>query len=482
MKKTFTTVMPDRIGAFLEANRLVSGLGLNITRVSYNKAVDVHMLFIEVEGEEEQLILAERQLRELGYLREDRYRGSVLLVEFSLKDEPGTLSPVLELIRQYELNISFISSCTDGSGYQAFKMGLFVENGREVSQFMHEAALLCPVRVIDYNPNERILDNTVFYITFAGEISEKLSLDDDQKRSLIVQSNAIMQMLDERNGTPSKTFEYIRLFADYLARARHDGYRPRISRLRTESGLDILNLEPPCGSNTTVIFCGGRLLCVDSGFRLYHREWKEVLEREIPGFDGMKKDLVLSHGDVDHAGCADEFDRVYASGTCCVNFIRENSGMAAIREDNPIHAPYVVISKILSDYIPPDADSFTVIGESTAVSDIDGSMPLRYAGNFSYPEGAPVLDFEIYEGAGGHVRGEIVLVERKHRIAFTGDIYVNVKNTIQTDFNRLAPYLMTSVDTDAALAKAERSALAAVLGEGKWTVFGGHGAMMELVL
>ena len=46
MKQTFTTVMPDRIGAFLEASRVFAALGLNITRVSYNKAVDVHTLFI----------------------------------------------------------------------------------------------------------------------------------------------------------------------------------------------------------------------------------------------------------------------------------------------------------------------------------------------------------------------------------------------------------------------------------------------------
>ena len=84
MKKTFTTVMPDRIGAFLEANLCVTELGLNITRVSYNKAVDVHMLFIEVEGEEDALLLAEQRLHEKGYLSSDRYQGSVLLLEFHL--------------------------------------------------------------------------------------------------------------------------------------------------------------------------------------------------------------------------------------------------------------------------------------------------------------------------------------------------------------------------------------------------------------
>ena len=55
MRRTFTTRLPDQAGAFLEAGRVISRVGGNITRVSYNKAVDTHTLFLEVEGEEPQL-------------------------------------------------------------------------------------------------------------------------------------------------------------------------------------------------------------------------------------------------------------------------------------------------------------------------------------------------------------------------------------------------------------------------------------------
>ena len=50
MKKTYTTVMPDKAGVFLAASEIFSSFDLNITRVSYNHAIDVHMLFVEVEG------------------------------------------------------------------------------------------------------------------------------------------------------------------------------------------------------------------------------------------------------------------------------------------------------------------------------------------------------------------------------------------------------------------------------------------------
>ena len=55
MKKTYVTSMPNHIGAFLKASRCFSALGINITRVSYNKAVDSHTLFIDADGTEEQL-------------------------------------------------------------------------------------------------------------------------------------------------------------------------------------------------------------------------------------------------------------------------------------------------------------------------------------------------------------------------------------------------------------------------------------------
>lgn len=55
MKKTYVTTMPDHIGAFLKASRCFASLGINITRVSYNKAIDSHTLFIDAEGTAAQL-------------------------------------------------------------------------------------------------------------------------------------------------------------------------------------------------------------------------------------------------------------------------------------------------------------------------------------------------------------------------------------------------------------------------------------------
>ena len=82
MKKTYATSMPDHIGAFLKASRCFAELGINITRVSYDKAVDAHMLFLDVEGDAEQLRRADIEL-ELQMLTDsedaDKYERMAML-------------------------------------------------------------------------------------------------------------------------------------------------------------------------------------------------------------------------------------------------------------------------------------------------------------------------------------------------------------------------------------------------------------------
>ena len=77
-----------------------------------------------------------------------------------------------------------------------------------------------------------------------------------------------------------------------------------------------------------------------------------------------------------------------------------------------------------------------------------------------------------------------MLIDYEHHVVFTGDIYVNLHDMTpeQAEYNRAAPVLMTSVDTDRVLAAQERQALFAHLGRGTWRVFPAHGAMKEYVV
>ena len=45
----------------------------------------------------------------------------------------------------------------------------------------------------------------------------------------------------------------------------------------------------------------------------------------------------------------------------------------------------------------------------------------------------------------------------------------------QAEYNRYAPILMTSVDTDPKLCSEERGRILEALGDGQWQIFGAHG-------
>ena len=74
-----------------------------------------------------------------------------------------------------------------------------------------------------------------------------------------------------------------------------------------------------------------------------------------------------------------------------------------------------------------------------------------------------------------------VIIDYRHHVAFTGDIYVNIHGMTreQSEYNKYAPVLMTSVDTDPGLCASERAAILERLGAGSWKIFGSHGAMKE---
>lgn len=469
MRQTFTTTMPDRVGAFLKASRSIAGAGANITRVSYNKAVDMHILFIEVEGTPDQLSRVERELGAMGYLPDGQRPATVILLEFELEDRPGEVLPVLELIDRFHFNISYISSQENGGACQHFRMGLLVEDEAAVSRFMREASTLCPVRVIHYDHAEKNLDNTAFYLNFAGEVGCRAGLDQQDRRELMVNANQVMQMLDGRDEAPYKTFEYIGKFAAQLDACRGDAYEVRLTEWQGRCGARMRVAEPPAGCNVTVIEKDGEVLFVDAGFACMRQETVAALSTLARHFGSRQRTAIITHADVDHCGLLDLYDDVYMSRKCLQNFEWERAGEPNLRERNPVHAPYVRISKLLSGYRPPMAARLHVAGGSLAPC----QSPLERIGTFDFHG----LSFEMWEGFGGHVAGETIWVERRERIALTGDVFVNLKGFTaeQAAFNRLAPYLMTSVDTDPRKAAAERQALKSVLGEGEWIVAGAHG-------
>lgn len=470
MKKTYITSMPDHIGAFLKASICFSELGINITRVSYNKAVDSHALFIDAEGTPEQLLKADFQLKKIGYLGNDSdNKTSVVLLEFCLKDEPGSVTDVLKLINEFSFNISYISSQENGTDYQYFKMGLYVDDSEKITRFLSQAEKLCKVRVIDYNRSQNVYDNSIFYNTYVSELSQMMDLSDSENDKLLINVNLAMQTLDERGLSPYRTFDSISKFAELLSVSRGRNFIPRISTHQVSENTEIILIEPPCGSNTMIIKSNGEYLFIDSGYACYKKEMLDIFEGIIPDFYSIKKRILVTHADVDHCGLLSLFDEILTNENTAVCLESEFKGENGYREENPLHKPYINICKILTGYEPTDPGKIVKMWRRADSYD----TPLTQIGFFCFGE----LGFEVYEGKGGHLPGEIVLIDYKNHIAVTGDIYINTHGLTpeQEKYNRYAPILMTSVDTDPVLCAEERRAVLQRLGVGKWQIFGAHG-------
>ena len=469
MKKTYVTSMPDHIGAFLKASKCFSQLGINVTRVSYNKAVDSHTLFIDAEGTHEQLSKADAELEKIGYLQSNTSKTGIVLLEFCLLDIPGSVTDVLELISRFNFNISYISSQENGTDYQYFKMGLYVDDYDKISEFLKEAEKLCKVRVIDYNCAEKVYDNSIFYNTYVMALSQTMGLAESTSRELLVPINLAMQTLDEEGLSPYRTFDSISKFAELLGASRGKSFSPRISNHKITDNTEIILIEPPCGSNTMIIKSNSEVLFIDSGYACYKDEMLDIIKKILPDFERMQKNILVTHADVDHCGLLPSFDNIIAGRKTAKCLANEYEGKNGYRESNPLHKPYISICKILTSYKAVDPSKITVLW-----NDIDNlSDPLTQIGFFDFGE----LHFEVYEGKGGHLPGEIVLIDYSKHIAFTGDIYINVHGLTkeQAEYNRYAPILMTSVDTDPKLCLEERNAIIQRLGIGNWQIFGSHG-------
>ena len=470
MKKTYVTKMPDKAGAFLLASKIIAAHGGNIVRVNYNKAVDLHTLFIEVSASDEEHKEIKTELSDCGYLADGVDESQILMIVLTLPDVSGAVMPVLEVLHKYNVNISYISSQENGTGFQYFKMGLLIENTSEIRSLIDEISRICEIKILDYEVTDRLLDGTVFYVTFANEMRKILGLDQKQTNQVLVHANRMMQILDEQKKSPLKTFDYIRRFASFVRERKGENFKPDLAFLTLNDKLTLFTIEPPCGSNTYVLQSDEELLFIDCGFACYRNEMRALFKELFHGYSNMKKSAFITHADLDHVGILSEFDTVYMSGSCYDNFALEQEGKSDFREQNPLHEPYCKLSRIISGYEPPSLEKCIVVGRKNSDEILSPIGSHFFAGK----------RFDFYEGKGGHVRGDTVIVCDELKLVFSGDIYVNIKgfSAEQKEFNALAPFLMTGVDSDPKLAKEAREYLVEKYSD--YIICPGHGAVKKL--
>jgi glyoxylase-like metal-dependent hydrolase (beta-lactamase superfamily II)/ACT domain-containing protein len=481
-RKTFITSMPDKAGAFLRASEIISKFDGNIVRVSYNKAVDLHMLFIDVEASLENLQIIEKALCDIGYINEFLIQKHVIEVMIKIPDRPGAVLPVLRVLNQYKINISYINSNATGEEYQNFKMGLLIENPSIIKTLLDEISKIYQIDVIECDSSEENLDNTVFYIRLANEIKTLLNLSDDKVMEFISESNRILQGLQAEGEDARKVFDYIRKFANYINDYRGEKFKVDIETLKLSGTVTLYSIQPYCGSNCYVLKTPNEYVMIDTGYAIYANEMFKIFKKLFPDWESRQKRIFITHTDVDHCGllsCSTNA-KIIVNQKSAESLQKQARGLPDHRENTPLQLGYSKISKILSGYVPPDESSLNIFDKDTPKIHDN----LIKIGDVTIGD----LDFSIFEGSGGHIYGELVFSCPKAGVVFTGDILVNIHgfSKERAEFNSLAPYLMKSVNVDSQKAVKMRKQVTELIENisaknGKpCIVCGGHGPLSIL--
>ena len=477
--QTFVTHMPDKPGAFMLAVKSISKHGGNIIRVSYNKAVDFHTLFVEVRAEDDILKKISDDLSALGYLNNELAVSKVVVVNIRMDDRPGSLYPVLKILDRYDINISYINSNEHNGICQNFKMGLLIEDTKIIKNVLDDISELFPIDIMDYSEEEPNLDNTIFYIRIGNEIQRMFGLSGERTMEFIQESNRVMQMLHDRGEYPEKVFEHVLHLAKFMAEHRGDRFDPGISMIDITENTKLHIIEPPCGSNTYILENNNELMFIDTGFAIYADEMMRILRSLFPDLDNRKKTILITHADVDHCGLLSVISdaEILVNEKSAEGLLKQYNRIADHREENSFCLGYSRLSMIFSGYVPPDPSRFRIIGKDVPNDheDLIKIDMIRFGD----------IELDVYEGSGGHLHGEMAFVSREPRIIFTGDIYVNAGGLTKgrDEFNSLAPYLMTSVNVNSARAKNMRNAVTELISGsgGECLVCSGHGTVERKV-
>ena len=473
-KKTriFTTRTPDKPGAFMRACKVIMDHNGNIVRVSYNKGIN---LFIEVSATEAELNAIDKELVDISYVEEAPPEPTVLVMNVRITDVPGALYPVLKVIDKYNVNISYLNSSADMKGYQDFNIGMVVENPGVSKKILDEVAELYALDVQDYNGNDVELDNTVFYIRLANGIQKLFRFDDGKVMQFITEASKVSKTLSERGEKPSEALENVKQIANYIAFNRDLNFHAKIQSIDVTADTTLHIIEPPCGSNMYILRNMDDLLFIDTGLGIYTDELLLELRELFPAFYSMDKTFLVTHADPDHCGLLSAFDdvRIIATAKTVERLYRRDDSYDDKR--GPESLAYDSLARIITDYIPPENKYVESIGDLDDHEDLLKLKDLRFGD----------ITLEIYEGNGGHMPGETIIICREPKMLFTGDIYVNSKHLTpeMEDFNRIMPFLQTHVDADGQRLSHERAQLGRLMddiGRKGMIVCAGHGAIQKL--
>ena len=215
---------------------------------------------------------------------------------------------------------------------------------------------------------------------------------------------------------------------------------------------------------------------LDTGYGAYYDDVLRLfaaLDLDIPA---KLTRILLSHGDTDHSGASGYFKVPVHMHRAAAETIRtDNRAWGSPKEKVILETIYSKMIAAFSRFRQPEADLIRFISEDEKGH--RGIFPMMGIVDIGD------LRFEVLESLGGHQLGSIFLYNPERGYLFTADslIYLKGLTPERTRYNKIADYLMTSVNVSSDTARNERNALLEIAADYRkqngspCIVFGGHG-------
>lgn len=474
---SFITRVPDEPGALQQVAGVITRHRGNITRIHYDRRIDRHTVFFEVEAPERTAGGIREDLAAMGILQTSLPSMGHLKMHIHIPHQPGSLAEFLEYITSCRANIAYTDFDHAGPHPNRLTIGLDLAQGKVVDELLDTLKSRYRIEILEYDTTGRSLDDTVFYLRFAQELREFVGeAGDEFLLRFLHDINHIVQELSHHGEEPVRVLDSVIQAGRTLHATTGPGFYADVQMIPLSRLVTLHCFQLPCGGNIFALSTPKDLVMVDTGYGIYHDDVMRMIPHTGLDITRLSR-IIVTHGDADHCGAAGHFhvDTWMHPGTEAIIRV-SNRAYGSSSEESVLEQVYTRMIGLFSRFSPPERVRIfpTDTGEGR--------------GAFSVLDRVTIgdLEFEVLESLGGHQFGEIFLCSPEAGVIFAADTVINFESLTpeRRSYNTLAVILVTSVNVDSHLARQERQALlelarACDRGEG-CLICGGHGAISVL--
>lgn len=480
---SFIAKMPNRPGALQVAAAVVERGGGNINRLQFDQRIDPETVFFEVTGDDTSYQQIERGLAALGFLQDTLSPTGTLKFHIFLPHEPGALREFLDHTTPCKANISSIDFDDRGQHPDRVTLTLSLEESATAESLLGILKSRYRIEILEYDTTGKSLDNTVFYLRFAQQIREIVGETEDRFLfQLIGDLNHAAQELMNLGRDPAMVFESILQTGRTLRKTSMDGFYADVQVIPVAPGVLLICIQPPAGGNVCLFRTAEGCLVVDTGYGIYSRDIRLLVDKVVPGCRSDISQVVITHADADHCGAGGDIDAPVLMHPGTLAIIRAaNRAYGSRSEASVLEEIYTSMINLFSHFNPPVSPCLFPTVPTMEIAGFPVIAELVIGG----------FHFKVLEGLGGHLYGQIYLYCPEIGLLFTADTVINFQHLSpeRAEYNTLAVNLVTSVNVDSAVAKIERQQLLRLAGDTSGHFFdgrtaclicGGHGPVSTL--